>query len=969
MADELISREEALGGLPAGRASAVFFAIESRTAYMVAHAPLRMELFLTEEAAQERDLAFLQAFALGREPPLRPAIGDLERYAPSWAPLVPENTSLRAAVARLFGQKYRFTYEAVPAIRAVLGLDEEGVQKTYQRLYGQPLSAIFAAQVKLADRLRSAPAVLSRWMEVLPPFWVAFVLIVALSLSQTFLALPIAVADVGPMAGVALLIVLGSVNVLTTACMAEAISRNGTIRYGSAMIGWLVSDYLGSKSSLLLTLATFARVFLTLLATYIGLAATMAHFTPVPAGVWAALLFFTGLYLLASKSVNFSLALVALLGAVNIGLLAILTILAFTHLQVANLSYVNAAFLGPRPLDLSLLQRVFGVVLMAYIGSAYITQCAKVVLPRDPSGRSLIWGSVAGTTAVTVFLCVWMLAVNGAVAPQALSGVRGTVLPALAAKVGAVVNVLGSILIVLLLGMAWIRQSSLLFALIRERLPVRSRPILLLPRGRGRLLFRPQQDPGGSSRVIALTYLGLEGVQPKFRIEVQADGTVRRLESAVTGRWDVAQALGRALDGGKGALHLTLEVLDADRESVRLRVASSMIPTYEGEWDTAGLHVSDVLALPDPLRQMVNWMTRRGEASLAEVAALSKQSEEDARTTLNTLVEQRFLRRIETADGPRYGPVLARRRRVRLPQEVWQALREKTETGGTASRLSRWVAPRAVAGLVRDFALSERGRFCLSTGPELMVFLLTEWLLLTGGQSFTSIIALAGVIGNSLLSGIFPVLLLASSRRKGELLPGVVIRFLGHPTFLAGIYVLFLANLFLHGLVIWRDSLEGIGALLVGLLVLAATAAMVRQGAFTRRLVVELKEDRRAGGGGRAFFGVTAGGQPAATEVQMSYADGEQRRQGSSGVVPAFGALRSVVFHLPPTPARELKVWVHTITSEGNSEGLPALLEFGSGNETRKIGLQASRGQTVVPLAGDENRLRIVLLERSPAQR
>jgi hypothetical protein len=39
------------------------------------------DFLITRDAA----LAFLEAFALNREPPLRPSIQDLERHAPPWA--------------------------------------------------------------------------------------------------------------------------------------------------------------------------------------------------------------------------------------------------------------------------------------------------------------------------------------------------------------------------------------------------------------------------------------------------------------------------------------------------------------------------------------------------------------------------------------------------------------------------------------------------------------------------------------------------------------------------------------------------------------------------------------------------------------------------------------------------------------------------------------------------------------------
>ena len=79
---ELLSPESVLEGLFGGhekRASTLLAAIESRTAYLAAQSRQAMELFLTEEAAEEREVAFLEALALGREPPVRPTIQDLQR--------------------------------------------------------------------------------------------------------------------------------------------------------------------------------------------------------------------------------------------------------------------------------------------------------------------------------------------------------------------------------------------------------------------------------------------------------------------------------------------------------------------------------------------------------------------------------------------------------------------------------------------------------------------------------------------------------------------------------------------------------------------------------------------------------------------------------------------------------------------------------------------------------------------------
>jgi len=104
---DLFSREEVLAGLPARRASLLLFLIESRTAHLVALSRRAMERFLTEEAAQERDLALLEAFSRGQEIPARrrPTIQNLERFAAKWADLVPDNPRIQAALAHALARR------------------------------------------------------------------------------------------------------------------------------------------------------------------------------------------------------------------------------------------------------------------------------------------------------------------------------------------------------------------------------------------------------------------------------------------------------------------------------------------------------------------------------------------------------------------------------------------------------------------------------------------------------------------------------------------------------------------------------------------------------------------------------------------------------------------------------------------------------------------------------------------------
>jgi amino acid permease len=955
--DGLFNREALLAGLPARRANALLFLIESRTAHLVARSRRAMERFLTEQAAQERELAFLEAYALGRDPPLRPTIQDLERYSPAWAPLVPANTGLRAALAHRLGEKYEFTYQAVPGIRAALGLDETEVRQAYERLYGEPLERIFTARSRLSDRLRAAWTGLSERLEHLPPFWTAYSLTLTETVGATILALPIALAAVGPLPGLMILVVLGLVNILTVAFMAEAISRSGTIRYGSAFLGRVVGDYLGPGGSLVFTVSLFVLCLLILPVFYIGFAATLEDATRVPASIWVAVLFVAGLYYVRRQSLTATIASALVVGAINIGLIIALSSLAFTHAELDNLRYVNLPLVGGRPFDSSFVALVFGVVLAAYFGHTSVAICGRVVLHRDPTARSLIWGCVAAQATAILVYCLFVLAVNGAVAPEALANEAGTALSPLARQVGPVVLVLGSAFVVLGLGMSSITFALALFSVVRERLPSARPVVIILPRRRARLLFerRGRSHARGGLRV-ALVYLGLDRGAPRFRVDAERAGSTQRVEATVPRRWEVLGGSGAsALDERFPHLRdnrakLSFELSDADEQSARLRITSNMRVAYEGEWDVVGFHLSEVLALPDSEAAVVGWMTRQGEVSLGDVAERIGSDAEAARALLAALVERGVVVETSMAGEPRYVARAAARRGGRLSEEVWQALAEPEATGTKVAGQETTTSVGRTRLL--EIVLSGTGRFAIGVAPVLAAFLAAEWMVLTDSGSFVGLLNFVGTIVVSLLAGVFPVLLLRSSRRKGEYVPAAVYRILGNPVLLGVVYLFFLASVLLHGLVIWDNPLERAGALLAGAVMVLMTVIMLRRGAFAARSNLELREDES---GQRATFVITAAGRPAVTNVRIEYPGREQRVRAAKGELPAFRSLRRLAFDAWPghgehVVTRELKIWTHRITAEHGSESLPARLKVHLGEETRDFDMELSQGQVILPL-------------------
>ncbi|WP_455284463.1 hypothetical protein, partial [[Eubacterium] cellulosolvens] len=269
-------------------------------------------------------------------------------------------------------------------------------------------------------------------------------------------------------------------------------------------------------------------------------------------------------------------------------------------------------------------------------------------------------------------------------------------------------------------------------------------------------------------------------------------------------------------------------------------------------------------------------------------------------------------------------------------------------------RLFQWVT---------EVMLSRLGRSYLPLIPAICAFLLTEWLVVTGVGSFSAMLGLIGVILVPLLGGIFPTLLIIVSRRKGERLPSVVYNLLGHPLITTSVYLLFLATLFLHGLVIWPPvpPLSRVLAVLVGVLTVGMTIVMMHRGAFVRRTILELQEDQRESG--RALFAITEGGKPRAAEVSLQYPGKEERLQAPSGEISSFSSLRQATVQLAASQSQELKVWAHRITYEGYSQSLPGTLQLDSDDGKREFDLRLSDGRITLPFNGKPCRLTITFTE------
>lgn len=459
------SRDELLSGLsPERRATTLLFAIESRTAQIVARARRVLLTAVTERSVADQERAFLAAMAGGRATGPALSVQDLDRYAPRWADLVPDEPQLRAALARLLLTKYKVPTGA-RRLRAALGIDGPAVVAAYERLYRARPQEAFTVRLPSVERLRWLRSRLSDRLERMPPFWIAFALTLTETVGGGILALPIALAGFGPIGALALLIVFGLVNILTVAALCEAITRNGHMRYGTAYFGRLVSDFLGRPGLIALSLALTPFLAVVLLMGLIGFGDVLAGATGLHPALLAGGLFVITMGVLYRGSLDATIASAIVIGSINLVLLGVIAL-------------VTMASAGARPappapsaaVDAATLALAFGVLLSAYFGHLSAGNAAKVVLVRDPSGRALLWGSVLAMVGVIVVYGVVVVAIFSALDERVLVGHAGTVITPLAEVVGPIILVLGAVYASLALGLGSLYAALGLLNLSSEAL-------------------------------------------------------------------------------------------------------------------------------------------------------------------------------------------------------------------------------------------------------------------------------------------------------------------------------------------------------------------------------------------------------------------------------------------------------------------------------------------------------------------
>lgn len=710
---ELFSAEELLDGKPLRRARTLLYLIESQTVKLAKESQRVAMNYIP--VTSDPGIAFLHAFTFteGTET----TIQELEEYAEDWAYLVATNVPLQAVLIRLFSEKYDLAKKQIPDIRIALGMDSELVQEQYQNFYGEALETIYSPD-------RFSPAWLwtniSKRLENMPTFWVTFFL--TLPVGPGLLALPIAIAGIGVIPGIILLILFGLLNMFTAAAIAESFARTGEGRYGFAFVGRLVELYLGKGSSAFLTTVLALDLFLVLIVFYLGIATTLAALTGIAASLWVIIAFGVGIFFLSRGSLNATIAFSIIVGLLNIGLVILLSMLPLTQIDVSRLTAMRLP-IGEN-FNMGIIELVFGMMLTAYYNHLLIGNYAKVALRRDPTSRSFVNGSVASIAITIILSCLWLIGMNGAIAPDVLLAEKATVLVPLAEIVGGWVNVLGSIFIMLSLGLASIHVSFGLYFTVQERI----------------------------------------GQLANFKIFGSA---------------------------------------------------------------------------------------------------------------LKNLLEKPF------------------------------------------------------------------GRFVLGISPIVLSMLATLYFLQTGSASFSVLLNFLGVVGLALFAGVYPIQLLASSRVRGNVLPGSVYKFLGNRVLLIIVYIIFLFSILAHGLFIWADPIQRAGAILVGVFAMITTYTAYRGNAFKPRMVLEIRKLDDT----QSVIALINGGESASADVLLDYVGQEISHRKISEVEVSLRGLRTIHIAFESQDTHDLELWIHHLQPDNSSVPIGAKVQLTSGSSSVQV-----QGKYIVPI-------------------
>jgi WD40 repeat protein/DNA-binding MarR family transcriptional regulator len=112
-------------------------------------------------------------------------------------------------------------------------------------------------------------------------------------------------------------------------------------------------------------------------------------------------------------------------------------------------------------------------------------------------------------------------------------------------------------------------------------------------------------------------------------------------------------------------------------------------PTRRRSRSQPGLRVADLLLMPEAHKKLANWLIRRYEASLQEIADYVGQDPATVKTTLDALLEKGLVKTVESEQGVKYRVNLAPKSGRQMPKDIYNVLDSSTQQANVFLSYSR----------------------------------------------------------------------------------------------------------------------------------------------------------------------------------------------------------------------------------------------------------------------------------------
>ena len=399
----------------------------------------------------------------------------------------------------------------------------------------------------------------------LPVFGVIFPTIVG----GGILALPVALAPLGPLLAVTATVGLGVVNILTIGLLAVAVSRRAASLPDHARLATLTGQLLGRGAGRLVTVVVGVLMLGMVVVYALGLSQSLSDTAGLTPATWAVVALACSVLLVGFQRRRALMTAGTTVTVANLILLAVLLVILGSHVRGDLLTGGP-----PAPLELTSFTLVLGALMGSFFGHTSVPTIAPAALRADPSGRALVRGSVAAMAAATVVNAGWVFVTLGSTPASAYESAGSTGIDLVRAVGGPMAGWLALAFVLLALGFAGMISAFVLGDLAVEQLPLpRALDLDLVP---GTTLVALDGAPGMDAVEVTVT--------------TTADGTAviararsgRRSASVhVAGPAWEADQLVREVLGRQPGRWLRLRIDDGTGPGIRVHVSATMVLSVE----------------------------------------------------------------------------------------------------------------------------------------------------------------------------------------------------------------------------------------------------------------------------------------------------------------------------------------------------------------------------------------------------